>query len=141
MVGIVDTGAMSNMETRKGRGFQFRLVTLMAWITLWAVFLGLVQWIGFWLAFLLVFYLLAIAAIRTEFGSGQGSVIAALGTAIIMFPVAPLVGIPLGLVFGYSCFLLIHFLAHIGAWEVFDLREQGATSDDEAGDSEQSDGR
>lgn len=135
---------MSDIERGKRREFQFRLVTLLAGTTLVAVFLSLVQLFGLWLAIFLATYLFAIAAIRTEFGYKQGSVIAAVGTAIVVFPMALLaselligvLAVPLGLGLGYVCFLLIHSLALVGTWDIFELNRNGRGLADGDADSE-----
>lgn len=132
---------MSDIQTPKRPRFQFRLVTLLAWTTLLAVFFSLIQLFGPWLAILLATYLFAIAAIRTEFGHRQGAVIAAIGTALVAFslglvlvrsPAIGVLAVPLGLILGYICFTLVHSLALVGAWDIFKLNQnrQGLAGDD-----------
>lgn len=127
-----ETTRMSDTQTPKRQRFQFRLVTLLAWTTLLAVFFSLIQLFGLWLAILFATYLFAIAAVRTEFGHGQGAVVAAIGTAIVTFPLglmlAPnlaigVLAVLIGLVLGYICFILVHSLALIGAWDIFKLNQ------------------
>lgn len=112
----------------KRQEFQFGLWALLVATAFWAVFLALMQLIGFWLTLLVSIYLLAVTAIRTELGYRQGAVVAAVRTAIFFsVPVmafsadlaVSLVAIPVGLAIGYCSCSLMHIVALAATGTIF----------------------
>ena len=128
MTGPTDRTTANENKKPKRQEFQFGLWALLVATTFWAVFLAVMQLIGFWITLALSIYLLAVTAIRTELGYRQGAVVAAVGTAIFFsVPVmafsadlaVSLVAIPVGLAIGYCSCSLMHVVALAATGTIF----------------------